>query len=156
MSKQKSAPGTIATNRKARHQYHIDENFEAGIVLDGWEIKSIRAHKVQIADSHVIIRRGEAWLINAHISPLTSASTHVDPNPTRSRKLLLNRRQINYLQGKVEQKGATIVALSLYFKKALIKVDIALVSGKKLHDKRADLKEKDWQRQQQRIMKKNI
>lgn len=149
---QKSA--TIALNRKARHNYIIEDKFEAGLALQGWEVKSIRAGKAQLAESHVIIKKGEAWLLNAHISPLKTTSTHFEVDPKRTRKLLLNHREIKKLIGFVEQKGQTIVPLALYWKKNRVKLEIATAIGKKLYDKRATEKARDWQRQKERIMKK--
>jgi SsrA-binding protein len=148
--------GTIAQNRKAHHNYHIEEKFEAGIVLHGWEVKSLRAGRAQINDAHVIIRRNEAWLLNANISPLLSASTHVNPEPTRTRKLLLHRREINKLMGWVEQQGYTIVPLRLYWKNNHVKIEIAYARGKKDYDKRADAKTRDWQRQKARLLRNKI
>jgi len=147
---------TISQNRKAYHHYHIEEKFEAGIVLHGWEVKSLRAGRVQINDAHVIIRRHEAWLLNANIAPLLSASTHVNPEPTRTRKLLLHRREINKLMGWVEQQGYTIVPLRLYWKKNHVKVEVSYVRGKKDYDKRADAKTRDWQRQKARLLRKKM
>lgn len=155
MSK-KDAPSTktIALNRKARHEYTIEENFEAGIVLEGWEVKSIRASKVQIAESYVILKRGEAWLIGSNISPLLSASTHVHPVPDRSRKLLMHRRELNRLIGLIERKGYTLIPLSLYWKHGRIKLEIGLAKGKKKHDKRETEKTRDWAREKQRLLSK--
>lgn len=147
---------SIAVNRKARHDYSIEEQYEAGLALQGWEVKSLRDKRVQIGESHVIIRRGEAWLLNAHITPLSSASTHVLADPGRTRKLLLNRRELNILMGHVEQKGYTIVPLELYWKNGRAKLRVALAKGKKLHDKRASEKDRDWQRQKERIFKSNV
>ena len=152
MSKKKS-PGTIAQNRKARHTYSLEDHFEAGLALQGWEVRSAREGKVQLVDSHIIIRKGEAWLLNALITPLQTASTHIHPDPTRTRKLLMHRREINRLMGKVEQQGYTIVATAMYWKGPHIKIDIALAKGKKLYDKRATEKSRDWQRQKARVMK---
>jgi SsrA-binding protein len=143
----------IAVNRKARFDYFIEERFEAGIALLGWEVKSMRAGKAQIAESYVYLRNGEAFLHGAHISPLTSASTHVDTDPTRTRKLLLNRRQLDHLVGAVERRGHTIVPLELYWKEGRAKLEIGLAKGKKQHDKRATDKDRDWQRDKSRIMK---
>ncbi len=154
MSKKKTSPGTIAVNRKARHDYIFEEHFEAGMVLEGWEVRSIREGKVQLVDSHILVRRGEAWLVNGLITPLLTASTHIDPIPNRRRKLLLNRREINRLMGRVEQQGYTIVAVSMYWKGPRVKLDIALAKGKKLYDKRAAEKTRDWQRQKSRLLKK--
>lgn len=154
MSKRpKVADNTIAQNRRARHDYHIDETLEAGIMLEGWEVKSLREGRVQINEAHIIVRRAEAYLLNAHITPLQTASTHIDPNPTRTRKLLLHRREINKMLGWGEQKGYTIVPLRLYWKNNKVKVAIGLARGKKLFDKRADEKARDWQRQKQRLMR---
>lgn len=144
---------TIAVNRKARFEYALEQFYEAGMVLDGWEVKSLRAGKGNIAESHVIIRHGEAWLIGSQFTPLISASTHVVADPTRTRKLLLHQHELNQLIGAVEQKGFTIVALKLFWKKGRVKCDIALAKGKKLHDKRQTMKERDWQRSKQRILK---
>jgi SsrA-binding protein len=146
---------TIALNKKARHDYIIEEKYEAGLELKGWEVKAIRSGRVQIADSHVIIRKGEVFLLNALITPLHSASTHVLPDPSATRKLLLNRREINKLMGSVEKEGYTIVPLVMYWKKSRVKVEIALAKGKKLHDKRASNKDRDWKREKERIFKKN-
>lgn len=156
MAKQKkTSPNTIAQNKKARHDYSIEENIEAGLVLEGWEVKSLRAGKAQLVDSHVIIKRGEAYLIGAHITPLPTASTHVQADPTRLRKLLLHSREIVHLIGSVERKGYTLVALALYWKKGKIKLDLGLAKGKKLHDKRATEKQRDWQREKARLLKDN-
>jgi SsrA-binding protein len=145
---------TIAVNRKARHDYFIEEKFEAGLMLQGWEVKSLRDGRAQIGDSYVIFHKGTPTLLNAQITPLVSASTHVIAEPTRSRKLLLNQKEINRLMGKVEQKGYTIVPLSLYWKGRNVKVEIALVKGKQQHDKRASEKDRDWQREKERLFKK--
>lgn len=152
--KSSDGSGTIAQNRKARHNYTLETRFEAGIVLEGWEVKSIRAGRIQIAESHVIIRRGEIWLVNSIISPLTTASTHVTTEESRTRKLLLNKKEISNLIGHVERKGYTIVPVAMYWKKNRIKIEIALAKGKKAHDKRAALKEQDWQKSKNRMFKK--
>lgn len=154
MSKKKSANDNsrIAENRKARHEYAIEETLEAGLVLQGWEVKSLRAGKGGIADSYVIIKGGEAWLLGSQIQPLLSASTHIHPENTRTRKLLLNKKELKRLIGAVERKGYTIVALNMYWKNSFVKVQIAVAKGKKLHDKRQTEKEKDWQREKQRMM----
>lgn len=144
---------SIVENRKAFHDYFIEERLEAGLVLDGWEVKSIRAGRSQLKESYVVIRDGEVFLIGAHISPLTSASTHVMPDPTRSRKLLLSKQEIARLTGKVDRAGYTLVPLNIHFSKGRIKLDIGLAKGKKQYDKREDEKRKDWQREQQRLMK---
>lgn len=156
MSKAKDkdkAARTIAVNRKARHDYFIEETFEAGLVLEGWEVKSLRAGKAQLTESYVHLRNGEAWLLGAHITPLPTVSTHVDPDPTRTRKLLLQRGEIDRLVGAVERKGYALVALDLHWTKGRAKVEIGLAKGKKQHDKRAVAKERDWQRQKARILK---
>jgi SsrA-binding protein len=154
MSKTKpKSPGTIALNKKARHDFHINERFEAGLVLQGWEVKSLRSGKAQLTESYVLLKDGEAWLFGAHISPLTTASTHVDADPVRSRKLLLNKKELSKLFGAIQKKGQTCVPLALYWKKSNVKCEIALVSGKKQHDKRAAEKERDWNREKQRTMR---
>ncbi len=144
---------SIAVNRQATHEYHIEERFEAGIVLEGWEVKSLREGKIQLKESYVVLKRGEAWLSRAHISPLLSASTHVNPDAIRNKKLLLNRHEINKLIGSVERKGYTIIPLSMYWKNGRAKLEIGLAKGKQLHDKRAASKDRDWQREKGRIMK---
>jgi SsrA-binding protein len=154
MAKQKKqSPGTIALNKKALHDYFIEQKFEAGLVLAGWEVKSMRAGKAQLVDSYVLLKDGEAWLMGAHITPLTSASTHVIADPTRTRKLLLNKRELGKLFGAVQQKGYDCVALSLYWKKHMIKCEIALGNGKKEYDKRHTEKERDSYREIQRAMR---
>jgi SsrA-binding protein len=147
--KSKTAPEQkiITQNRKARHDYHILERFEAGIALQGWELKSIRAGKTQLVDSYILLKNEEAWLLGTLISPLLSASTHVNPDPRRTRKLLLHHREITKLIGQVERKGMTLIPLSLYWKKQRVKVELALVKGKQLHDKRRALKERDLDRE---------
>ncbi len=151
----KKGPGgaVITVNKKALHDYHIEERLEAGLVLEGWEVKALRAGKVQLRDSYVIIKNGEAWLLGALINPLPTASTHIHPDPTRTRKLLLHRDEINRLIGAIERKGYTIVALSLYWKNGRAKVEIGLAKGKKLHDKRAAERDRDWAREKQRLLK---
>lgn len=143
----------IALNKKAHHDYQIEQRFEAGLVLHGWEVKSMRAGRAQLKDSYVVIRNGEAWLLNAHISPLTTASTHIDPQPTRSRKLLLHRKELNTLIGAVQREGYTLIPLSMYWKKNRAKLAFGLAKGKKLHDKRESSKERDWQREKGRLLK---
>ena len=143
----------IADNRKARHDYFIEEEFETGIVLEGWEVKSIRAGRIQLAESHIIIREGELFVLNMHISPLETASTHIRPDATRSRKLLMHKREISKLIGRVEQRGYTLVPLNLYYKKGRIKMTVALAKGKKQHDKRDTIKDRDWEREKARLMK---
>jgi SsrA-binding protein len=148
-------PRQIAQNKKARFDYHIEEEMEAGLELQGWEVKALRAGRANIKESHVIIHHGEAWLVGARISPLPEASTHISTDPTRTRRLLLHKRQLRTLIGQTQQKGYTIVPLDLHWTHGLAKAQIALAKGKKKHDKRADIKEKDWQRQKQRLLKEN-
>lgn len=151
----KSAPRLIAQNKKARHDYSLEIQFEAGLALEGWEVKSIRDGRVQLKESYILLKRGEAWLIGAHISPLKSASTHIDPDPVRTRKLLLNRRELNKLVIAKEREGYTIVPLDMHWSgKNLVKINIAIAKGKKQHDKRATLKERDWNREKARLLKR--
>lgn len=154
--KKKTSENSIASNKKATHDYFIEQRFEAGMVLEGWEVKSIRDGRVQLKESYVIFTKGEAYLSGAHISPLLSASTHINPIQVRNRKLLLNRRELNVLMGLVDRKGYTIVPLSMYWKHGRVKLEIGSAKGKQLHDKRATEKNKDWQREKQRIMKHSI
>lgn len=151
--KPKVPSSTIAQNKKARHEYHIEEKFEAGVALAGWEVKSLRAGKAQLTDTYVLVRNQEVWLLGSHITPLNTASTHVVADPTRTRKLLLKKREIARIFGKIQQKGQTCVPLALYWKGNKIKCEIALVTGKKLHDKRATEKDRDWNRQKARIVR---
>lgn len=154
MAKSKTkAPPPIAQNRRARHDYELSDRFEAGIVLEGWELKSIRSGKAQLADSYVMIRDGEAWLYGATITPLVSASTHVIANPIRMRKLLLHKKEIARLFAETSQKGYTCVATSLYWKSNKVKCEVALAKGKKAHDKRASERDRDWKREQGRVLK---
>ena len=148
-------PGTqqIAVNKKARHDYFIEERLEAGVVLQGWEVKSLRAGRLQLTESYVILRDGEAWLLGAHITPLTSASTHIKPDVTRTRKLLLHKKELGQLIGAVERRGYTLVALAMYWKKGMAKIEIGLAKGKAKHDKRATERDRDWDRQKQRLLK---
>lgn len=155
MATPKQSSSTIALNRKAGFDYFIEEQYEAGLVLEGWEVKSLRAGKVNLSDAHIIIKYGEAFLLGAQINPLPTASTHSIPDPIRTRKLLLNKKELNQLIGSVERQGYTIVPLSLYWKKNNIKIKIALAKGKKEHDKRDTVKDREWQRDRSRIMKKN-
>ena len=154
MSKKKAKPSssTICQNKKARHEYSIEQTLEAGVALTGWEVKSLRDGRAQLVDSYVVLKNGEAWLVGAHFTPLITASTHVLADPRRDRKLLLHKREIDKLIGATQAKGYTCVALALYWKQGRVKCEIALVKGKKLHDKRATEKEKDWERQKQRIL----
>lgn len=155
--KKKPADGgsTIALNRKARFDYQIDERFEAGLSLMGWEVKSLRASKVQLNDSYVFIRNAEAYLVACHIAPLLSASTHVQTDPMRMRKLLLHRRELNRLVGAVERKGFTLIPMALYWKNGRVKLEVGLGKGKKEHDKRATEKDRDWKRDKSREMRRS-
>jgi SsrA-binding protein len=144
---------SIIDNRKAYHDFFIEEKYEAGLVLEGWEVKAIRAGRVQIKESYVVVRNAEVFLIGCHISALPTASTHVKPDPTRTRKLLLKAEEISKLIGKVERAGYTLVPLDLHYSKGRVKLEIGLAKGKKLHDKRADEKEKEWKREQGRLMR---
>ncbi len=152
-NKTSSGSSTIALNKKARHDYFITDRLEAGIVLEGWEVKSLRAGRIQLRDSYVLVKDGEAWLLGALITPLPTASTHIHPDPTRTRKLLLHRAELDKLIGAVERKGYTVVPLAMYWKRGRAKVEIGLAKGKQSHDKRAVQKERDWQRQKQRLLK---
>jgi SsrA-binding protein len=154
MTSKKQSDSTIVMNRKAGFDYFIQEQFEAGLALEGWEVKSLRAGKINLSDAHVIIKYGEAFLLGAQIQPLLTASTHSIPDPTRTRKLLLNRKELNTLIGSVERQGYTIIPLSMYWKKNKIKLKIALAKGKKEHDKRDTIKDREWNRDRSRIMKK--
>ena len=144
---------TISHNKKALHDYAIEQRFEAGLMLEGWEVKSIRAGRVQLKDSYVVFKRHEAFLLNAHFSPLLSTSTHLAPDPMRSRKLLLHRKELNVLIGAVQRQGYTLIPLSLYWKHHHVKLEFALAKGKKQYDKRESEKKRDWERQKQRLMK---
>lgn len=155
-NKKKTSPGTIAENRRARHEYFFEEKFEAGLALQGWEIKSLREGKAQLTDSYVFFKNGEAFLLGAQITPLNTVSTHFVTDPGRTRKLLLNRREIDRIRGAVEAKGYTALCTSIYWKGHLAKAEIALARGKQTHDKRQSLKERDWQRQKSRVMRSSI
>lgn len=156
MSAQSKADGgNIIFNKRARFEYFIEEEFEAGLCLEGWEVKSLRAGKVNITDAHVIMKQGEAWLLGSLIQPLPTAATHTFPDPTRTRKLLLSRRELSKLIGLIERQGYTLVPLSMYWKRNKIKLKIALAKGKKMHDKRETTKERDWQRDKARILKQS-
>lgn len=144
---------SIVQNRKAFHDYFIEERFECGIALEGWEVKAIRAGRVQLKEAYVIVSHGEIFLVGCHVSPLTTVSTHVTPDPTRTRKLLLHAAEINKLIGRVERAGYTLVPLDMHYSHARIKLEIGLAKGKKQHDKRAAEKEKAWRREQQRLLK---
>ncbi|MHB8454193.1 MAG: SsrA-binding protein SmpB [Acidiferrobacterales bacterium] len=149
----KPAPSSIAQNKKAWHDYFIESKYEAGLALEGWEVKSLRAGRAQLKESYVIVKDGQVYLFGAHISPLTSASTHVRADPTRTRKLLLHAEEISHLIGSVERRGYTLVPLSLYWKRGKAKLEIGLAKGKQLHDKRATLKEREQDREAQRALK---
>ena len=147
---------SIAENKKAFHDYFIEEKIEAGLVLEGWEVKSIRAGRVQIKEAYVIVKDGEVWLLGCHISPLTTASTHVKPDPVRTRKVLLHEREIAKLIGKVERAGYALVPLNMHFAKGRVKLEIGLAKGKKQYDKRESEKQKDWEREKARLMRDKV
>jgi SsrA-binding protein len=155
MAKQKaeSPKPLIVDNRLARHEYFIEERYEAGLVLQGWEVKSLRAGRAQLKEAYVFVKNGEAFLFGAHISALPTASTHIVPDPIRTRKLLLNRAELDKLVGAVERRGYTLVPLELYWKNGKAKLSIGLAKGKKEHDKRSTEKDRDWQREKSRLMK---
>jgi len=153
--KGKHSDNTIILNKKARHDYFIEERFEAGIALEGWEAKSLRAGRIQIQESYVIIKNSEAFLLGALITPLPTASTHIQPDPQRTRKLLLHRTELNRLIGAVERKGYSVIPTAMYWKHGLAKLEIGLAKGKKAHDKRETEKDRDWQKQKQRLLKSN-
>ncbi len=146
---------SITDNKKAFHDYFIEERYEAGLMLEGWEVKSIRAGRSNLKESYVVLKNGAVYLIGCHISPLPTASTHIHPDPTRSRKLLLHAAEIGKLIGKVERAGYTLVPLNLHFSKGRIKLEIGLAKGKKQHDKRESDKERDWKREQSQLMKQS-
>jgi SsrA-binding protein len=152
----KTGDSSIARNKSARHEYSIERNFEAGLALEGWEVKSLRDGRAQLKESYVMLKGGEAFLFGCHISPLASASTHVNPDPTRNRKLLLHRYELNQLIGAVERRGYALIPLALYWKKGRVKADIGLAKGKKAHDKRATEKERDWNREKQRVLRESV
>ena len=152
-AKKKSPDNTIAQNRLARHDYFIEDDIEVGIVLEGWEVKSLREGNLQLKESYIMVKNGEIWLIGAHISPLNTVSTHVKVDPRRTRKLLAHRTEIDRLVGMVERKGYTLVALSAYWVRGRAKLKIGIAKGKKSHDKRATLKERDWKRDKARLLK---
>ena len=151
--KNKASGNTIALNRKARHEFKIEENYEAGMVLEGWEVKSLRAGRGSLQEAYCVIRNGEAWLLGANFTPAPGTSTHVDPDPRRTRKLLLHDHELRKLVGLTEQKGYTLIPLAMYWKRGRAKLEIGLAKGKKQHDKRAVEKERDWQRDKARILK---
>jgi SsrA-binding protein len=152
-AKEKSGDSTIALNKRARHEYHIDERYEAGLALQGWEVKSLRAGRINFGDSYALVKNGELYLFGASIPPLISASTHVVAEDRRTRKLLLHRAEIDKLVGAVERKGYTLVPTAMYWKHNRVKVEIGLAKGKQDHDKRASEKERDWNREKQRVMR---
>ncbi|MCP1727007.1 SsrA-binding protein [Natronospira proteinivora] len=151
--KQKAPSNTIALNRKARHDFGIEEDMEAGLVLEGWEVKSLRAGRASLQEAYCIIRNGEAWLLGANFTPAPGTSTHVNPDPRRTRKLLLHARELSRLIGLVDQRGYTLIPLAMYWKRGRAKLKVGVAKGKKKQDKRADQKKKDWDRQKARIMK---
>lgn len=151
----KTPSNTIALNKKARHDFFLEEKFEAGMALQGWELKSIRQGKVNLSDSHVYIKDGEAYVTNCMIQPLESASSHVICDPNRTKKLLLNKRELAKMIGSVERQGYTITATAMYWKKCWVKLEIYLAKGKQSHDKRDTIKDRDWERQKSRVMKKS-
>ena len=156
MSKKKTKKPTgnlIAVNRRARHDYFIEDQFEAGLALEGWEVKSLRAGNAQLTEAYVNLKQGEAWLVGAHFSPLKTTSTHITAVPTRARKLLMHRYELDRLTGAVERKGYALIPLDLHWHKGRAKLSIGLGKGKKQHDKRSDRKDRDWQRQKERILK---
>ena len=156
-NKQNKQPSnTIALNKKARHEFFLEDKFEAGMSLQGWEIKSIRAGKVNLSESHVFLKDGQAYITNCRIQPLDSASSHVISDPNRSKKLLLNKRELNKLIGSVERQGYTLIATAMYWKKCWVKLQVHLAKGKHAHDKRDTLKDRDWQRQKARVMKHKV
>lgn len=151
---QNTGQKTIALNKRARFEYFIEERFEAGIALEGWEVKALREARIQFADSYVLLKDGEAFLFGSQINPLPTVSTHIVPDPTRTRKLLLHRRQLDMLIGAVERKGYTLIPTAMYWSKGKVKVEIGMAKGKKQHDKRKVVKERDWDREKGRIMKR--
>jgi SsrA-binding protein len=154
MNQQVSNKGkTIALNKRARYDYHIEERLEAGISLEGWEVKSLRAGQLQFADRYVLLKDNEAFLFGCLINPLSTASTHTRPDPTRTRKLLLHRREIDRLRGAVDRKGKTVIPTAMYWSRGKVKVEIGIATGKRQHDKRKTEKDRDWDRQKSRIMK---
>ena len=151
--KDKKPSSTIALNKKARHDYQLEDRFEAGLVLEGWEVKSLRAGKVQMVESYVLLKNGEAFLFGCLITPLPTASTHIQPDPRRTRKLLMHKHEIDRLIGAVDRKGYSIIPTAMFWSKGRAKLEIALAKGKKEHDRRADIKDRDWKRDKQRILK---
>jgi SsrA-binding protein len=154
MNNQVKGSKTIALNKRARFDYHIEDRLEAGIALEGWEVKALREGRVQFADSYVLIKDNEAWLFGCLINPLPTVSTHITPDPTRTRKLLLHRRELDGMIGAIERKGYSAIPTAIYWLRGKVKVEIGMAKGKKQHDKRKTVKDRDWQRQKARIMKK--
>jgi SsrA-binding protein len=152
-AKKGASSATIALNKKARHDYFIEEQFEAGLVLEGWEVKALRAGRASITEAYVTVKDNEIFLLGGLITPLPQASTHVHADPTRTRKLLMHRREIDRLIGSVDREGYTLVPLAMYWKKGFAKLDVGLAKGKKQHDKRETKKQQDWERQKQRLMR---
>jgi SsrA-binding protein len=152
--KKPAESNTIALNKKSRHDFILGERYEAGLVLEGWEVKSLRAGRIQLRDSYVIVKNNEAFLLGALITPLPTASTHIQPDPQRTRKLLLHREELNKLIGAVERKGFALIPTAMYWKRGRAKLEIALAKGKQAHDKRASEKDRDWSREKQRLLKK--
>lgn len=152
--KTKTATKTIALNKRARYEYHIEDRFEAGLALEGWEVKALRAGRIQFADSYVLLKDNEAFLFGCQINPLQTVSTHITPDPVRTRKLLLHRREIDGLVGAVERRGYTVIPTAMYWSKGKVKVEIGMAKGKRQHDKRKTEKDRDWERQKGRIMKR--
>ena len=153
-NKKKNGSSTIAVNKRARFEYHIEERIEAGIALEGWEVKALREGRVQFADSYVLLKDNEAWLFGCQINPLPTVSTHVTPDPVRTRKLLLHRREIDRLVGAVDRRGYTVIPTAMYWSRGRAKVEIGMAKGKQQHDKRKTQKDRDWERQKGRIMKR--
>lgn len=155
MKKQNKTPSkTIALNKRARFEYHIEDRLEAGVALEGWEVKALRAGRVQFADSYVLLKDNEAFLFGCQINPLQTVSTHITPDPVRTRKLLLHRREIDRLTGAVDRQGYTVIPTAMYWSKGKVKVEIGMARGKRQHDKRKTEKDRDWERQKGRIMKR--
>lgn len=152
-AKKGAGSATIALNKKARHDYFIEEQFEAGLALEGWEVKALRAGRASITEAYVTVKDNEIFLLGGLITPLPQASTHVHADPTRTRKLLMHRREIDRLIGSVDREGYTLVPLAMYWKKGFAKLDVGLAKGKKQHDKRETKKQQDWERQKQRLMR---
>jgi SsrA-binding protein len=153
-NKKSNGSSTIAVNKRARFEYHIEERIEAGIALEGWEVKALREGRVQFADSYVLLKDNEAWLFGCRINPLPTVSTHVTPDPVRTRKLLLHRREIDRLVGAVDRRGYTVIPTAMYWSRGRAKVEIGMARGKQQHDKRKTQKDRDWERQKGRIMKR--